>query len=107
MPYQPKLADDAPAAEHQIFGALREVRHTVIRVIAAHLQPEEHRAATFQDWRGLNFDFTGAIFDGGKFSGAEFSGGTVDFDGAAWSGRPAGLDRVAEATGILLHLPCE
>jgi hypothetical protein len=51
-----------------------------------HTSSQKSTAATFQDWRGLNFDFTGAIFDGGKFSGAEFSGGMVDFSGAEFSG---------------------
>jgi uncharacterized protein YjbI with pentapeptide repeats len=86
MPYQPAPAEDAPAAEKQIFGALREVRHTVIRVITAHLQPEDHRAKTLQDWRGLDFDFNSAVFDGGSFRLAEFSGGMVDFGNAQFSG---------------------
>ncbi|WP_053653984.1 pentapeptide repeat-containing protein [Micromonospora sp. NRRL B-16802] len=61
----------------------REVRHTVIRLIGRHLRlAEEHPAS----WRGLDFDFTGAVFDGGDFSDAVFSGGRVSFVGAAFSG---------------------
>ncbi|MFD7783730.1 pentapeptide repeat-containing protein [Streptomyces nojiriensis] len=63
--------------------ALREVRHTVIRLIRDHLRltPEHPHS-----WQGHGFDFTGVVFDGGDFSGAVFSGGTVDFGGAAFSG---------------------
>ena len=37
MPYEPDPGDEAPTAERLKFRAIREVRHTVIRVIAAHL----------------------------------------------------------------------
>jgi hypothetical protein len=36
-------------------------------------------------WQGLNFDFTGVVFNGGDFSGAQFCGGTVNFHGG-WVG---------------------
>ena len=52
------------------FQASRDVRHTVIRVITAHLN-----GTAPVSWCGLNFDFADAVFDGGDFSGAEFSGG--------------------------------
>jgi Pentapeptide repeats (9 copies) len=55
--------------------------HTVIRAITAHLQK---KVAT--SWQGLDFDFTGVVFDGGDFNGARFSGGTVNFHGARFSG---------------------
>jgi uncharacterized protein YjbI with pentapeptide repeats len=96
MPYEPDPGDDAPPAQRQAFRALREVRHTVIRVITAHLQAGGHRAATAQDWRGLGLDLADVVFDGGSFNGAEFSGrtsftgaefsGLVTFDGAEFSG---------------------
>ena len=94
MPYEPDPGEDAPEPERLAFQAIREVRHTVIRVITAHLKKD---AAV--SWQGLNFDFTGVVFDGGDFSGcsvlrrqgslrarAEFSGGKVDFTGAEFSG---------------------
>ena len=81
MPYEPEPGDEAPSAEQLAFRGLREVRHTVIRVIASHLRPE---AAV--SWQGLNFDFTGVRFDGGDFSGSVFSGGTVRFTKAVFSG---------------------
>ena len=81
MPYEPDPGEDAPGPERLAFRASREVRHTVIRVITAHLKDD---AAV--SWQGLNFDFTGVVFDGGDFSGARFSGGTVSFAGAEFSG---------------------
>src|SRR5215831_4976237 len=81
MPYEPEPADDAPVEKRLAWRAGREVRHTVIRVIAAHLN-----GTAPVSWCGLNFDFAGAVFDGGDFSGAKFSGGTVSFAGAEFSG---------------------
>ncbi len=83
MPYKPDPGHDAPEPERLAFRASREVRHTVIRVITAHLQKDTDAAMS---WQGLNFDFTGAVFDGGDFAGAEFPGGTVLFAGATFSG---------------------
>jgi hypothetical protein len=81
MPYEPDPGENAPAEQRLAFQAAREVRHTVIQVITAHLQPD---AAV--SWRGSDFDVTGVVFDGGSFAGAEFSGGTIDFGGAVFSG---------------------
>src|SRR6266568_3710486 len=81
MPYEPDPGEEAPAAELLAFRGSREVRHTVIRVIAAHLQRDA--AAS---WWGLEFDFTGAVFDGGNFEGATFHGSKVSFTGARFSG---------------------
>ena len=81
MPYEPDPGQDAPEPERLAFRASREVRHTVIRVIVAHLK--DHAAVS---WQGLNLDFTGVVFDGGNFRGARFSGGTVGFERAKFSG---------------------
>jgi uncharacterized protein YjbI with pentapeptide repeats len=81
MPYEPDPGDEGPEPERLAFRASREVRHTVIRVITAHLKDD-----VVASWQGLNFDFTGVVFDGGDFGGAVFSGGTVDFSGARFSG---------------------
>ena len=80
MPYEPGPGDDAPVEKRLAFQASREVRHTVIRVITAHLN-----GTAPVSWCGLNFDFAGAVFDGGDFSGAKLSGGTVNFTGAEFS----------------------
>ncbi len=81
MPYEPVPGDEARAAERLAFQATREVRHTVIRVITAHLIKDAPVS-----WQGLNFDFTGVVFDGGDFYRTEFSGGTLNFTGARFSG---------------------
>ncbi|MEU9214826.1 pentapeptide repeat-containing protein [Streptomyces sp. NPDC048415] len=96
MPYEP----DHTAQGHK--AGEREVRQTIIRVIRDHLQDPEARTA----WCRNNFNFTGAVFDGGSFStshfqgtvhfgGAWFTGGTVDFDRATFSG---GTVSFADAT---------
>ena len=72
MPYEADPGPDASTAERLAFGRSQKVRHTVIAVITAHLQPE---AST--SWQGCIFDFTGVRFDGGSFSGAVFIGGRV------------------------------
>jgi hypothetical protein len=38
MPYEPDPGEEAPTPERLAFRASREVRHTVIRVITAHLK---------------------------------------------------------------------
>jgi hypothetical protein len=81
LPYEPDPGEEAPAPERLAFRASREARHTVIRVIAAHLA-----GSAEVSWQGKSFDFTGVVFDGGSFVGAVFSGGTVSFDGAVFSG---------------------
>ena len=93
MPYEPEPGDDATVEKRLAFGASREVRHTVIRVIAAHLD-----GTAPVSWCGLNFDFVGAVFDGGDFNGARFSGGTVNFAGAEFSGGTVDFSRVASWT---------
>ncbi|MGD1225822.1 pentapeptide repeat-containing protein [Streptomyces krungchingensis] len=75
MPYKPD-----PAAQGHKTGE-REVRHTIIRVISAHLQDPDAATA----WSRYRLDFTGAVFDGGDFAGSHFAG-WVSFDGATFSG---------------------
>ena len=81
MPYEPDPGHDAPAPQQLAFQASREVRHTVIGVITAHL-----RKPAAISWQGLNFNFRGAVFDGGNFSWAQFSGGEVRFGNSVFSG---------------------
>ncbi|MFE1775548.1 pentapeptide repeat-containing protein [Streptomyces sp. NPDC059008] len=80
LPYTAKAdlpVDDADALHGYL--ALREVRHTVIRLIRDHLRL---RYGHSHSWQGHDLDFSNVIFDGGDFSRAEFSGGTVTFNGA-------------------------
>ena len=90
LPYEPDPGEDAGVPERLAFRAGREVRHTVIRLITAHLEPFLSKVP----WQGLNFDFTGVVFDGGDFGYAEFSGGTTRFDDAQFTGQVSftGLD---------------
>jgi uncharacterized protein YjbI with pentapeptide repeats len=81
LPYDPDPGEDAVPADRAAYRANREVRHTIIRLIGAHL-----REGAAVSWQGLNLDFTGVVFDGGDFSRAEFSGGTIDFGGARFCG---------------------
>lgn len=53
---------------------MREVRHTIIRIIGNRLNKANHTR-----WQGKDFDFTGVVFDGGDLRSAEFSGGFVSF----------------------------
>jgi uncharacterized protein YjbI with pentapeptide repeats len=81
LPDDPDPGDEASQAKRAVYRGNREVRHTIIRIIGAHL-----RAGAAVSWQGLNFDFTGVIFDGGDFAGARFSGGKVSFEDAEFSG---------------------
>jgi uncharacterized protein YjbI with pentapeptide repeats len=83
MPYRPDPGPDAPDPQRLAFQANREVRHTVIRVITAHLRKNKDDPTS---WQGLDLDFTGVVFDGGDFSGAMFSGGLVSFTRARFPG---------------------
>ncbi|MEU5859259.1 pentapeptide repeat-containing protein [Nocardiopsis dassonvillei] len=88
MPYPPapdplpKNASNARREEHRVrkldFTSFREVRHTIIRIIGNHLREPTR-------WRGKNYDFTGAVFDGGDLIGAHFTGGKVSFHKAEFT----------------------
>jgi uncharacterized protein YjbI with pentapeptide repeats len=94
MPYEPDSGPDAPEVRRLAFQAIREVRHTVIRVITAHLQKDA--AAS---WQGLDLDFTGIVFDGGDFTGARFSSGTVDFRDTRFTSATVSFNRAEFTSG--------
>src|SRR5487761_1264277 len=96
IPYEPDPGEGASAAERLAFRASREVRHSVIRVIAAHLTGDAALS-----WQGLNFDFAGVVFDGGSFSDAKFSGGGVNFYGAEFSGGTVSFHRAVISSGTV------
>lgn len=87
MPYQPTPDEGAPAADRLAFAANQEVRHTIIRIISAHLRPSAETS-----WQGIDLDFTGVYFDGGSFTDVEFSCGSVKFTGARFVGGTIGFD---------------
>lgn len=86
LPYETTLGDDASGVERTMWLGNREVRHTVLRVIAAHLRPTDLPGSQPVSWCGMDFDFTGAVFDGGDLSYVEFSGGRVSFVEAEFFG---------------------
>ncbi|MER6948122.1 hypothetical protein ABT294_29215 [Nonomuraea sp. NPDC000554] len=106
LPYTADPGEDASEADWLAFAGLREVRHTIIRLISAHL-----RENAPVSWQGHDLDFTGVVFDGGDFSGAVFSGGTasfartvfsdgeVSFHNAAFTGGKFSFDQVAFTGG--------
>jgi hypothetical protein len=70
LPYDPAPGDEVTThltpselegalARRAAYQANREVRHTIIRLIGAHLRP-----GAAASWQGLNFDFTEVVFDG-------------------------------------------
>lgn len=59
----------------------KEVRQTIVRVIAAHLQKKSERS-----WSSDNFDFSNAHLEEANFTGATFSGIFTTFNGATFSG---------------------
>ncbi|MFD9042599.1 pentapeptide repeat-containing protein [Streptomyces bottropensis] len=99
LPYTAE--SDLPAndtdAQHA-YLALREVRHTIIRLISDHLRlsPPDPRS-----WQGHNFDFSSVVFDGGDFGEACFSGGEVRFTRAQFSGGTVDFTRAHFSGGVV------
>ncbi|MEU9056852.1 pentapeptide repeat-containing protein [Streptomyces sp. NPDC048384] len=84
LPYtvEADLPADNAQARHA-YVALREVRHTIIRLIRDHLRLEEEHP---HSWRGHDFDLTAVTFDGGDLSKVHFVGGMVDFSDSVFCG---------------------
>ncbi|MFE7778482.1 pentapeptide repeat-containing protein [Streptomyces sp. NPDC057445] len=93
LPYtaEADLPQSGADARHA-YLALREVRHTVIRLIRDHLRLEPEHS---HSWQGHDLDFTGVVFDGGDLSGVVFSGGAVSFMNAEFSGGTLGFSSVS------------
>ncbi|WP_067470073.1 pentapeptide repeat-containing protein [Actinomadura macra] len=74
--------DPAVHAEaRKAYRAVREVRHTIIRLIGNHL-----RQGAPVSWQGHDLDFTDVVFDGGDLHGAVFTDGSVSFRDARFEG---------------------
>ncbi|MFG2441008.1 pentapeptide repeat-containing protein [Streptomyces sp. NPDC048508] len=87
MPYASEASDPLHRSGEQ------EVRQTIIRVIRGHLQDPDLPSA----WCSYDFNFAGAVFDGGSLStshfqgvtsffGSTFIGGSFSFRGATFAG---------------------
>lgn len=59
----------------------REVRETIVRVLAQRLQ-----SSADTSWSANDFDLTGVLFEDAWFAGARFSGRHAWFDGAVFTG---------------------
>ncbi|MGA5453862.1 pentapeptide repeat-containing protein [Streptomyces umbrinus] len=89
-------ADDSEA--RHTYLSLREVRHTIVRLMGDHLRLSlQHH----HSWQGHDFDFTGVTFDGGDFGGAVFSGGTLDLSEAEFSGGTVDFGRATFSGGTV------
>lgn len=74
----------------------RQVRQTIMSVIAAHLRRDAPVS-----WQGHDFDFTGATIDGADFTDAVFSGGLVRFYGVTITGSLTSFYRAAFTGGMV------
>ncbi|GHG04693.1 pentapeptide repeat-containing protein [Streptomyces filamentosus] len=93
LPHSPDPGDDPAHLEgHHHYLALREVRHTILRLIGDHYRRPE---GSHRSWQGCDLDLTSTVIDGRlDFHGATFSGG-VNFGGATF---PDGNVDFREAT---------
>ena len=96
-----RKAEDAAPAERLQFGTLQTFRQSITEVIVARLQEDEARAPHVRDWRGLNLDFHGAVFDSASFEGAQFTGGKVIFDLASFPRRKVSFERARFSGGYV------
>ncbi|MFF6787391.1 pentapeptide repeat-containing protein, partial [Streptomyces sp. NPDC012510] len=85
--------------EHHHYLALREVRHTILRLIGDHYRRPK---GTHRSWQGCDLDLTGVTIDCVmNFRGAEFSGGVVLFDNATISAGVVGFDAARFSGGVV------
>lgn len=101
LPYAAErdLHEGDAEAWHQ-YLALREVRHTIVRVVRDHLR---RPSGDPHSWQGHDFDFTNVVFDGGTvdFTGAYFQDGTINFAGADFSSGTLDLSGAKFASGTV------
>ncbi|MFD5557668.1 pentapeptide repeat-containing protein [Streptomyces sp. NPDC127068] len=85
LPFTPDPGNDPThLEEHHRYLALREVRHTILRLIGDHYRIPQ---GAHRSWQGCDLNLTAVTIDGPiDLSGASFSGGTVSFDRASFSG---------------------
>lgn len=89
LPYAPDPGQDTASDIRHEYLALREVRHTIIRLIGDHLRLAGDHP---HSWQGHDFDFTNVVFDGGDWSRAQFSSGRVSFRGAQFASGQTSFD---------------
>ncbi|RSN68108.1 hypothetical protein DMH08_11900 [Actinomadura sp. WAC 06369] len=102
LPYEPNpdhslFVEQDPtqlAVARADYQAHREVRHTIIRIIASRLRDD-----AVVSWQGHDLDFTNVVFDGGNFQGATFSGQTF-FTGATFYSGHIDFDYACFTDGV-------
>ncbi|MFC8230674.1 pentapeptide repeat-containing protein [Streptomyces sp. NPDC057287] len=95
----PEEHRDAHQEKRNRYRALREVRHTILRLIGDHYRIP---TGTHRSWQGCNLDLTGVTIDGRmRFKGASFSSGTVNFDGAEFCGGSVDFAGAAFSAGTV------
>lgn len=85
------------AAAAKAIEGEREVRWTIIKIIRQHLLDPDNPLS----WCGLQFDFTGAVFDGGGLHDAHFTGGEVSFADAEFAGATFSFARATFSGGTV------
>src|SRR5690606_37162422 len=109
MDVEPDTENEPDA--HAAWRARREVRHTILRTIAAHLRPD----GSTTNWQGHHFDLRGITLDldlnlqGAQFpentdldlGNAVFSSGCVDFHRAKFSDGLVNFDEAEFIRGLI------
>ncbi|MFJ3594737.1 pentapeptide repeat-containing protein [Streptomyces sp. NPDC090231] len=81
------------------YRALREVRHTILRLIGDHYRIPK---GTHRSWQGCNLDLTRVAIDGDvDFTNATFSDVTVNFSGATFSDGTVSFTRAKFSDGTV------
>ncbi|MEU1693447.1 pentapeptide repeat-containing protein [Streptomyces hirsutus] len=81
---------DAHQDKKDRYRALREVRHTILRLIGDHYRLPQ---GTHRSWQGCDLDLTGVTIDGSmNFRGVVFSGSAVSFPIARYFGCEVSFD---------------
>lgn len=94
--HKPRPVPDAQLVDHLAWQDDQEFRHTITRVITAHLVD-----GAALSWQGCDFDFTGATMDGGDFKGTVLSSGTISFAKAKFTDGEVNLRDLRIVGGLL------
>ncbi|MFF2778590.1 pentapeptide repeat-containing protein [Streptomyces sp. NPDC058052] len=92
LPFTPDPGDDpAHREEHHQYLALRNVRHTILRLIGDHYRRPK---GTHRSWQGCDLDLRGVTVDCAlDFKDVTFSGSRVSFANATFSAGTVAFDR--------------
>ncbi|MFB7429037.1 pentapeptide repeat-containing protein [Streptomyces hydrogenans] len=89
----------AELENHHLYLALREVRHTILRLISDHYRRPE---GTHHSWQGCDLDLTGVTIDSHMdFRDARFTRGTVTFNGATFSDATVDFNGATFSSGMV------